>query len=84
MQLVQMKTHDKCTGANGPQGIKLLKQIGTEIWEATGEKLSNFSFTKYLNGNTTSVLWVVPQHREAQTAYLIFVYKKQKCYNEKI
>ena len=29
-------------GAYGPQGIKLVKQIGKKIQEATGEKLSTF------------------------------------------
>jgi hypothetical protein len=29
-------------GAYGPQGIKLVKQIGIKIQEATGEKLSTF------------------------------------------
>jgi hypothetical protein len=30
-------------GAYGPQGIKLVKQMGKKIQEATGEKLSTFS-----------------------------------------
>ena len=29
-------------GAYGPQGIKLVKQIGRKIQDATGEKLSTF------------------------------------------
>ena len=29
-------------GAYGPQAIKLIKQIGKKIQEATGEKLSTF------------------------------------------
>ena len=29
-------------GAYGPQGIKLVKQIGKKIQDATGEKLSTF------------------------------------------
>ena len=29
-------------GAYGPQGIKLVKQIGKKIHDATGEKLSTF------------------------------------------
>ena len=29
-------------GAYGPQGIKLVKQIGNKIQDATGEKLSTF------------------------------------------
>ena len=31
-------------GAYGPQGIKLVKQMGKKIQEATGEKLSTFFF----------------------------------------
>ena len=33
-------------GAYGPQGIKLVKQIGKKIQEATGEKLSTFFYSK--------------------------------------
>ena len=33
----------KTYGAYGPQGIKLVKQMGKKIQEATGEKLSTFS-----------------------------------------
>ena len=41
-------------GAYGPQGIKLVKQIGKKIQEATSEKIVYlFSISKYINGNTT-------------------------------
>ena len=33
-------------GAYGPQGIKLVKQIGKKIQDATGEKLSPFTSSR--------------------------------------
>ena len=39
-------------GAYGPQGIKLVKQIGKKIQDATGEKLSTF----YLLQNRTMAI----------------------------
>ena len=39
-------------GAYGPQGIKLIKQIGKKIQDATGEKLSTF----YLSQNISMAI----------------------------
>ena len=36
----------KTYGAYGPQGLKLVKQIGKKIQDATGEKLSTFYLSK--------------------------------------
>ena len=48
-------------GAYGPQGIKLVKQIGKKIQEATGEKLSTFYLFQNISmamqrGNATCVM----------------------------
>ena len=49
-------------GAYGPQGIKLVKQIDKKIQDATGEKLSTFSYFKVYqwqyNEAMQFVLWV--------------------------
>ena len=51
-------------GAYGPQGIKLIKQIGKKIPEATGGKLSKFYLMQSISmsiqqGNAVFVLGVV-------------------------
>ena len=48
-------------GAYGPQGIKLIKQIGKKMKEATGEKLSTFFLFQSISmaiqqGNTVCVM----------------------------
>ena len=49
-------------GAYGPRGIKLVKQIGKKIQEASGEKLSTFFYFKVYqwqyNKAIQFVLWV--------------------------
>ena len=43
MSLISLEHYIILNGAYGPQGIKLVKQMGKKIQEATGEKLSTFS-----------------------------------------
>ena len=39
-------------GAYGPQGIKLVKQMGKKNQDTTGEKFSTFFYSKVYVGNT--------------------------------
>ena len=53
-------------GANGPQAIKLFKQICKKMQEATGEKLSTFYLKQSISmaiqkGNAVSALGVAPK-----------------------
>ena len=55
----------KTYGAYGPQGIKLVKQIGKKIQDATGEKLSTFYLLQNISmaiqrGNAACIIGTVP------------------------
>ena len=57
-------------GAYGPQGIKLVKQIGKKIQEATGEKLATFYLFQSISmaiqqGNAACVTTCVKEQSSA-------------------
>ena len=70
-------------GAYGPQAIKLIKQIGKKIQEATGEKLSTFYLMQSISmaiqkGNAVCVRGCPKKHHQAWRASSTFMFKKQK------
>ena len=89
MILFKRDVYKEIYGAYGPQGIKLVKQIGKKIQDATGEKWSTFFYSKVYQWQNNEamkfVLWVAQKiYLQAWTAYSIFKYTKLKSYDKKI
>ena len=71
-----MSVANETFGAWGPIGMKFIKEIGTRIAEATGEKRSTFFLFQSLSmatqrGNVASVLGTVPSVKKLDELYYI-------------
>ena len=74
-------------GTYGSQGIKLIKQIGKKIQEATGEKLSTFYLMQSISmaiqkGNAVCVRGCSKKTSTGLEGLSIFMFKKQKCFDK--
>ena len=74
-------------GAYGPQGIKLVKQIGKKISRATSEKLSTFFLFQSISmaiqrGNAVCVMGCPKNTSTGLEGLFNFKYTKQKCYDK--
>ena len=73
-------------GSWGPEGLKLVKEIGSKMREATGEKRSTFYLTQQISmsiqrGNAASVLGTVP-NTEGLDEIFEFVTKESNDSND--
>ena len=75
-------------GAYGPQGIKLVKQIGKKNQDTTGEKFSTFFYSKVYRWQYKKamqiVLWVAQKiYLQTWMAYSIFKCMKLKSHDKR-
>ena len=63
-------------GSWGPQGLKFIKDIGSRIAEATGEKRSKYFIFQAISmavqrGNVSSILGTIPDARKMEEVFYL-------------
>ena len=70
-------------GAFGPQGLKLLKKIGSKICEVTGEKRSTYFLLQSISiaiqrANAACVLGTVPTSTGLEGLFDFFIHESEE------
>ena len=63
-------------GSWGPQGLKFIKEIGSRIAEATGEKRSKYFIFQAISmavqrGNVSSILGTIPDAKKMEEVFYL-------------